>query len=55
LDFDVGKVRSPRPSQLQIKIVELTSSAYKSVVDETFDLEVRATTYRSSAASAQTR
>ncbi len=40
MDFDPSKVRSPRPSQLSLKIVEVTKTGDKMIVDETLSIEV---------------
>jgi hypothetical protein len=40
IDFDPTKVRSPRPSQLALKIVETTPAGDRTIIDETIPLDV---------------
>ncbi|MGE0396245.1 MAG: tol-pal system YbgF family protein [Kofleriaceae bacterium] len=40
MDFDLGKVRGPRPAQLALKITELAKSGDKVIFDETLPIEV---------------
>jgi tetratricopeptide (TPR) repeat protein len=40
MDFDPAKIRSPRPGQLAIKIVEQTGGTERSIIDETVAIEV---------------
>ncbi len=40
MDFDPSKVRGPRPSQLALKIIEVTATGDKSIVDETIPIDV---------------
>lgn len=40
MDFDASKIRSPRPSQLVIKITEDANGASKTIVDETISIEI---------------
>src|SRR5678816_3850011 len=40
MDFDPGKVRSPRPSQLALKVIEVRKDGDRTIVDETIPIEV---------------
>jgi hypothetical protein len=40
MDFEPGKVRGPRPSQLVLKVVEQDPKGDKTIVDETIPIEV---------------
>jgi tetratricopeptide (TPR) repeat protein len=40
MDFDLAKVRGPRPAQLALKITELAKDGDKTVVDETLQIEI---------------
>lgn len=40
MDFDASKIRSPRPSQLVVKITEDVKGSAKTILDETISLEV---------------
>ncbi len=40
MDFDLSKIRGPRPAQLALKIIEETKAGDKSIVDETIPIEV---------------
>jgi hypothetical protein len=40
IDFDAAKIRSPRPSQLAIKVVEVRKAGDRTVIDETVPIEL---------------
>jgi hypothetical protein len=40
MEFDASKVRSPRPAELALKIVEVAKGGDKTIMDETIQLEV---------------
>lgn len=40
MDFDPGKVRSPRPSQLALKVIEVRKDGDRTLLDETIPIEV---------------
>src|SRR5690242_19432644 len=40
MDFDAAKVRSPRPSQLALKVIEVGKDGESTILDETIPIEV---------------